>query len=155
VRTRGRQRGAALLEFAVALPFALTIFLGISDFSVYFWSQTQMEEVARFAANRIAPDLPAYAAATDKALEELAHSLQDAVRKDSGRPEVTVALSRQFACPLADGKEKNVTAEPQLCEGERVYLRVVSDRAVAPLLGPLRLLGFPKTAFSRHVVRVR
>ena len=155
MRTRGRQRGAALLEFAVALPFALTIFLGISDFSVYFWSQTQMEEVARFAANRIAPDLPVYAAATDTSLAEFARTLQDAVRKDSGRPEVTVALSRHFACPLADGKEKNVTAEPQLCEGERVYLRVVSDRAVAPLLGPLRLLGFPKTAFSRHVIRVR
>ena len=155
MRNRDRRRGAALLEFAVALPFALTVFLGISDFSVYFWSQTQMEEVARFAASRIAADLPAYAAATGPSLTESARILEESVRRDSGRPEVTVALSRHFACPLADGKEKNLTAEPQLCEGERVYLRVVADRAVAPLLGPLRLLGYPKTAFSRHVVRVR
>lgn len=153
--TRRRQRGAALLEFAMGLPFALTIFIGISDLSVYFWFQTQMEEVARMAAARVAPDLPAYATATEKGLAEFAIAVRDSVRRDSGHPEIDVTLTRHFACPLPDGKQKNLTTEPQLCDGERVYLRVVSDRAVAPLLGPLRLLGYPKTAFSRHVIRIR
>ena len=152
---RRRQRGAALLEFAMALPFALTLFLGISDFSIYFWSQTRMEEIARLTVSRMMPGLAGYAFASDAALTQLTRSLEETIRRESGVADVTLGLSRQFACPLADGKEKNVTAEPQLCEGERVYLRVVSDRAVAPLLGPLRLLGFPKTAFSRHVIRVR
>lgn len=152
---RRRRRGAALLEFAIALPFALTLFLGISDFSIYFWSQTRMEEIARLTVSRMTPGLPGYASASDAALTQFTRSLEETIRRDSGVADVSLALSRHFACPLADGKEKNVTAEPQLCEGERVYLRVVSDRAVAPLLGPLRLLGFPKTAFSRHVIRVR
>ena len=152
---RSGRRGAALVEFAMGLPIALTIFIGLSDLSVYFWSQTQMEEVSRMAAARIAPDVAAYASADEKGLAELALSVREFVRRDSGRPELNVALTRHFACPLPDGKEKNLTAEPQLCDGERVYLRVVSDRAVAPLLGPLRLLGFPQTAFSRHVIRIR
>ena len=153
--SRRKQRGAALLEFAMALPFALTLFVGISDFSVYFWSQTRMEEIARLTVNRMTPGLTGYATATDAALTQLSRSLEETIRRDSGVADVSLALSRHFACPLADGKEKNLTVEPQLCEGERVYLRVASDRAVAPLLGPLRLLGYPKTAFSRHFIRVR
>lgn len=152
---RGRRHGAALLEFAMALPFALTIFLGISDFSLYFWSQTRMEDLARIAVTRMTPGLGGYANVSDTALAEFARSLESTVRRDSGVNDVSLALSRHFACPLADGREKKLTAEPQLCEGERVYLRVASDRAVTPLLGPLRLLGYPKTAFSRHFIRVR
>ena len=152
---RRRERGAALLEFAMALPFALTLFLGISDFSVYFWLQAQMEETARHTAGKIAPSLDGYATADATALSSMEHSLAESVRRETGAPELAISLSRHYACPSADGSEKNLTAEPQLCPGERVYLRVASDRAVTPLLGPLRLLGFPKTAFSRHFIRLR
>jgi hypothetical protein len=148
------QRGAALLEFAVALPFSLMLFVGIGDFSAYFWHQTQMEEAARMTAARIAPALAGYAAADAEALHRYAQVLQDEVRKESGVRKMTIALSRDYACPLPSGAEQKATPESRQCKDERVYLRIASDDPVEPLLGPLRALGFPKTAFSRHVVRL-
>ena len=150
-----KNRGAVLLEFAVALPFALTLFIGIADFSAYFWRQTQMEEVARIAVARMTPALGGYAAADAETLHRFTLSLQEDVRGDSGLPNLTVELTRQYACPLTSGADQELTSEPQLCTGERVYLRVASHYAVEPLLGPLRSMGFPETAFSRHVIRIR
>lgn len=155
MRVRRRQQGAALLEFAMALPFALTLFLGLSDFSLYFWKQTRMEEAARLTAAKIAPALDGYAAADGPSLSLFSRTLEETVRQESGFANLRLSLSRHYACPLTDGAEKILTAEPQLCPGERVYLRVASDQPVAPLLAPLRLLGFPQTAFSRHFVRLR
>lgn len=148
-------RGAALVEFAMALPFAMTVFIGIGDFSVYFWRQTQMEEVARIAASEIAPEIANLADAAPDALARFSQSLRESAAKASGIDGLNLALTRQYACPLPSGADRNLTAEPQLCPGERVYLRVTGDRAVEPLLAPLRLIGYPKTAFTRHVIRVR
>ncbi len=150
-----RERGGAILEFAMALPFALTLFIGIGDFSVYFWRQTQMEETARLTASKIAPDASGYVAADAAALLLFSQSLQDQVRTESGISGMMIALTRQYACPLANGADQELTSEAQQCPGERVYLRVNSDDAVEPLLGPLRWMGFPKSAFSRHVIRIR
>ena len=150
-----KERGAALIEFAVALPFALILFIGIGDFSVYFWRQNQMEEAARLTASKIAPALAEYASADAETLHRFSQSLQEEVRKESGVTGMTVALTRHYACPLASGAERELTAEPKQCSSERAYLRVVSDDPMEPLLGPLRAFGFPKTAFSRHVMRIR
>ena len=152
---RRNQRGAALLEFAVALPFSLMLFIGISDFSVYFWRQTQMEEAARMTAARITPSLAGYAAAGAEALHLYSQTLQEEVRKESGVKKMTIALTRDYACPLPSGAEQETTKDPRQCKDERVYLRIASDDPVEPLLGPLRALGFPKSAFSRHVIRLR
>lgn len=150
-----KRRGGALLEFAMALPFALTLFIGIGDFSVYFWRQTQMEEISRLTASKIAPAVAGYLTADAAGLLQSSQSLQDQVRSESGVKSMTIALTRYYACPLADGADRELTGAAQQCPGERVYLRVNSDDAVEPLLGPLRWLGFPKTAFSRHVIRIR
>ena len=150
-----KRRGGALLEFAMALPFALTLFIGIGDFSVYFWCQTQMEETSRLTASKIAPAVAGYLTADAAGLLRASQSLQDQVRAESGVKSMTIALTRYYACPLADGADRELTGDAQQCPGERVYLRVNSDDAVEPLLGPLRWLGFPKSAFSRHVIRIR
>jgi len=149
-----RERGAALLEFAMALPFALTLFIGIGDFSVYFWRQTQMEETARLTAAKISPVTDAYLSADAEALLRFNQALQEQVRKESGIRGMTIILQRQYACPLADGGDQELTAQARACPGERVYLRVAADDAVEPMLGPLRLMGYPKSAFSRHVMRI-
>ena len=149
---RRKQRGAALLEFAMALPFALTLFIGISDFSIYFWRQTEMEDVARLTAAKLPQNL---ATATAGALQNESRTLQSELRKVSGRQTLDLKLTRLYACPLATGGEVELTSEPGNCANERVYLRVANDYPVEPILGPLRWLGFPKTAFSRHVVRLR
>lgn len=152
---RRKQRGAALLEFAVALPFSLMLFIGIGDFSVYFWRQTQMEEVARMTAARITPALAGYAAADGEALHQYSQILQEEIRKETGSRKMTIALTRDYACPLTSGAEEESTNVSRQCTDERVYLRIASDDPVAPLLGPLRAFGFPKTTFSRHVIRLR
>ena len=152
---RRTQRGAALLEFAVALPFSLMLFVGISDFSVYFWRQSQMEETARLALIKISPALPQYAAADIDALHRYAHALQDQIRSESGSTTLTIALTRDYACPTATGEEQPSTEIPTHCKDERAYLRIAGDTPVAPMFTPLRAIGFPKTAFSRHVIRLR
>jgi len=150
-----KERGAALVEFAVALPFALILFIGIGDFSVYFWRQNQMEEAARLTTSKIAPALAGYASADAEVLHRFSQSLQEEVRKESGLNGMTIALTRHYACPLANGAEQELTAEPTQCTAERAYLGVVSDDPVEPMLGPLRAFGFPRTAFSRHMVRLQ
>jgi hypothetical protein len=152
---RQRQTGGAILEFAIALPFALSVFLGIGDFSIYFWRQVQMEEVARIALATVVPSRDGYANADSDALHRFEQVLQNAVRAETGDGTVRIHLSHHYACPLPNGTEKSLTASPQLCAGERVYLRMAGDRAVSPLFGPLRLLGYPSTAFTRHFVRLR
>lgn len=154
MRNRTR-RGGALIEFAIVLPFAVMLFVGIGDFGVYFWRLTQMEEVARLAVTRVNEAPAAYAAADEPALLRYTSQLEQDVRRDSGFPDVAVTLSRQYACPSAAGAEEKLFPEPQLCQGERVYVQVAGEHAVSPLLQPLVWMGFPKSAFSRHFMRIR
>lgn len=150
-----RRRGAALLEFAMALPFALTLFVGIGDFSVYFWRQVQMEELARGVHRSITAAANTYAAADTSAFESLARAAEAEVRRLSDNPGLSVRLSRHYACPQVDGNESELSDRAVLCPGERTYLRVQTEQPVAPLLAPLRALGYPATAFSRHVLRLQ
>lgn len=154
MKNRSR-RGGALIEFAIALPFSVTLFLGIGDFGLYFWRLTQMEEAVRFAVSRVNAAPAAYAAADEPALLRYASQLENDVRLDSGYPEIAVTLSRQFACPSSTGSEDKLSPEPQLCQGERVYLQIAGEHAVSPLLQPLAWMGFPKSALSRHFLRIR
>lgn len=150
-----RRRGAALLEFAMALPFALTLFVGISDFTIYFWRQVQMEEIARGLHQRIAATPAAYSAATAGELDGLARTMEADARRWSGAPQLAVQFSRHYACPQAGGQETGMAASPLPCADQRVYLRVQAEQPVAPLFAPLRALGYPAAAFSRHVLRLR
>lgn len=154
MKNRSR-RGGALVEFAIVLPFSVTLFLGIGDFGLYFWRMTQMEEVARLAVTRVQAAPAAYAAADEPALLRYTSQMEQDVRRDSGLPELTLALARRYACPSPEGAEEKLFPEPQLCQGERVYLQVAGEHAVSPLLQPLAWMGFPKSAFSRHFLRIR
>ena len=150
-----RQRGAALLEFAVALPFSLLLFIGIGDFSVYFWRQTQIEEIVRLASAKIVPAPSRYAAADARALFSYAQLLQGEIRQESGPETMTIALTRDYACPEPSGGERQSTAAPSQCKDERIYLGITAENPVGPLLSPLRALGYPKTTFARHVIRLQ
>lgn len=153
-RHRGR-RGAALMEFAMALPFALTLFIGIADFSVYFWRQTQMEEVARFTAAQIGPLATGYLAADEAGLQRYARLLESDAQAAFARKNLRIGLSRQYACPLPTGAEESLSPDPRGCPAERVYLRVTGDENLEPILRPLRAMGYPKSSFWRHVIRLR
>lgn len=150
-----KRRGAALLEFAMALPFALTLFVGIGDFSVFFWRQTELEEVARDAAAKITRDVTSYTGADAGQFELLSRNLQEQLRTTSRRPQLTVELNRQYVCPLTSGAEQDTAGAPLHCTDERIYLRLAARDPVDPLLRPLRSLGFPGAAISRHAIRLR
>jgi hypothetical protein len=153
--SRPSQRGAALLEFAIALPFAITLFLGISDFSIFFWRQAQMEETARLAIARILPSRPGFADAAPPDFLRFSQILEQDLRRLSGNPKIALELTRHYACPLADGSEPSLSSEPHQCLNERVYLRLAASEAIDPIVGPLRWAGFPKATFSRHFIRLR
>jgi len=155
MNARLSQRGAALLEFAIALPFAITLFLGISDFSVFFWRQTQMEETARLAVSRIAPNRIGFADAPPQDFLRFSQILEQDLRRASGHPNISLELTRHYTCPLADGSEPALSNQPHHCLNERVYLRLAASQAVDPILGPLRWAGFPTASFSHHFVRLR
>jgi hypothetical protein len=149
------RRGAALLEFAMALPFALTLFLGIGDFSVFFWRQMQMEDTARLAVSRIHPNRPGFAAAAPEDFRRFASLLEQDLRLTANLPNLTVRLTRHYTCPFADGTEPPLSDLPTNCRNERVYLRLAASDPVDPILGPLRWAGFPKATFSHHFIRLR
>lgn len=155
MRGKRGNRGAALLEFAMALPFALTVFLGIGDFSIFFWRQTEMEEIARLLTSQIAAESAQWVQADEKSLARLSESFRESVKEKTGHPRLALTFTRQYACPSPGGDEQTATALPQNCVGERIYLRVESDEVIEPIFKPLQWTGFPKTAFSRHVLRLR
>lgn len=47
---RGREKGAAAVEFALVLPILLVILMGVIDFGLYFYNDLQLTHVARDAA---------------------------------------------------------------------------------------------------------
>lgn len=152
---RNRRRGAALLEFAVSLPFALGLFIGIGDFSAFFWRQTRLEDANRAAGQRVLTALSAYASIDSPAVEQRGWALEAEMRRSAEFADARLTLFRHFACPTEAGAEHALTAVPQLCPGERVYVEVAIGQPVEPLLAPLSWLGYPKQAFSRHMIRVR
>jgi len=152
---KNRRRGAALLEFAVSLPFALGLFIGIGDFSAFFWRQTRLEEANRTAVQRILSAAPAYAAIDSQAVEQRGWALEAEMRQADEFSSARLSLFRHFACPTEAGAEHALTAVPQRCPGERVYVEVAIGQPVEPLLAPLSCIGYPKQASSRHLIRIR
>lgn len=153
-RNRHR-RGAALLEFAMALPVAILLFAGIVDFSVFFWKQTEMEESARRVTRSILPAGEAYAAAGEDTMKRYVRTLEADLHRDSRFTNVSVSLERQYACPTASGAEEAPALFQRNCPGERIYLRIANTAPVEPILAPLAWMGFPKQTFTRHTLRVR
>jgi hypothetical protein len=152
---RRRERGAALLEFALAMPFAVLLFAGIADFGGFFWQQAQMEEVSRRAAARIGAARTGYATAGERETQGFAGNLETELRQESGRKGLRVQYQRRYACPEADGGERELRTGAANCPGERVYVTLQVSEPTAPLLSGLRHLGFPRSAESRHAIRVR
>ncbi len=152
---RKRERGAALLEFAVAMPFALLLFAGIADFGGYFWQQTELEALSRRAAGRVGPARAGWAGAGEQEFQSYAANLETELRGKSGRKGLAVRSERRYACPDSGGGERELGAAATGCAGERVYVVMRVSEATAPLLGALRRVGFPAAAESRHTLRVR
>jgi hypothetical protein len=149
------ERGAALLEFAMAMPFALLLFAGIADFGGYFWQQTELEALSRRAAARIGPARAGWAAAGEREFQSYASNLETELRGESGRKGLRVQSERRYSCPDSGGGERELGAAATGCAGERVYVAMRVSEATAPLLGGLRHIGFPPAAECRHTLRVR
>lgn len=154
MREKRSVRGGALLEFAMALPFALILFLLIGDFALFFWRQAQMEEVSRAVAAQISPERTRYLPADDAGLRHLADGLRVKLQSHGGHESLAILLHRRYACPLLEGGEEAPTAAARQCAGERVYLRVECEETLQPLFRPLLAWGYPERAFSRHTLRL-
>ena len=100
-----RERGAALVEFALVLPILLVILLGIVDFGLYFYNDLQLTHAARDAARYLTvggPDATAKAnAAIDDAAGRLTDNTDPPTRNllpgSSGNP-ATVGLTTTYHC---------------------------------------------------------
>lgn len=68
-----RQKGAALIELAVSLPFVVLLFIGLLDLTIFFYQRTQVQLTLHNAAQSIIKNRAAYSDAT--ALDRLANEL--------------------------------------------------------------------------------
>lgn len=150
-----RRRGAALLEFALSLPFALLLFVGIGDFSAFFWHQLRLEEASRDTIGRILPERAALVTADATGLAVRGHALENTLHQQTKLANANLALHHLYACPTATGAERAPTPAPQRCPGERVYLEIRIGQPVDPLLRPLLWMGYPRAAVARHLLRIR
>lgn len=59
--SRRKQRGAALIELAVSLPFVVLLFIGLLDLTIFFYQRTQVQLSLHTAAQSIMKNRAAYA----------------------------------------------------------------------------------------------
>jgi Flp pilus assembly protein TadG len=55
-----KRKGGALLEIAVALPFVLTLFIGLLDFTIFFYQQTMLQTVLHGAVHTVIENRASY-----------------------------------------------------------------------------------------------
>lgn len=100
---RGRERGAAAVEFALVLPLLIVLLLGIIDFGLYYYNDLQLTHVARDAArylsvNNIAGADAAISGATLVSTSIDSRGMSPAT---SGQPAtVTLHATYSFLTPL-------------------------------------------------------
>jgi len=71
--TRRNQRGAALIELAVSLPFVVLLFIGLLDLTIFFYQRTQVQLTLHSVAQSIIKNRSLY---TDTAnLDRLSNEL--------------------------------------------------------------------------------
>lgn len=76
-RVRGDERGAAMIEFALALPFMMLMAMGIVEMSMGWLASTDLNSSVRDAA-RSGTATPSYATSDQVILQTLASSLSSA-----------------------------------------------------------------------------
>ena len=100
---RGRERGAAAVEFALVLPLLIVLLLGIIDFGLYYYNDLQLTHAARDAArylsvNNLAGADAAISGATLVSTSIDARGMSPAT---SGQPAtVTLHATYSFLTPL-------------------------------------------------------
>jgi type II secretory pathway component PulK len=71
---RHPQKGAALIELAVSLPFVVMLFIGLLDLTIFFYQRTQIQLTLHTAAQSVIRNRAAYAETGN--LERLATELK-------------------------------------------------------------------------------
>lgn len=62
---RHPQKGAALIELAVSLPFVVMLFIGLLDLTIFFYQRTQIQLTLHTAAQSIIKNRAAYSDAAN------------------------------------------------------------------------------------------
>lgn len=96
-RAEDRDRGAALVEFALILPILLILLLGIIDFGLYFYNDLQLTHAARDAARRASVnDVVGANAAIDAATFVSTTDVTRSVTVGASGMDVTVTLTAVY-----------------------------------------------------------
>lgn len=153
IRKRTRQ-GAAILEFALALPVAILLFLSLADFSLLFLQQARLEIAARTLAGQIAHHAR-NTRADSRALQSFADlALRSQELKEWTPADITVLAHRHYTCPLEGGGESKLMPERPGCQEERTYISVSLSAMTEPVVRPLTFTGFPRQILSRLTLRI-
>lgn len=70
---RKKQKGAAMIELAVALPFVVLLFVGLLDLTMFFYQRTQVQLSLHSAAQSIIRNRAVYSDGAD--LDRLSNEL--------------------------------------------------------------------------------
>lgn len=70
---RRKEKGAALIELAVSLPFVVLLFIGLLDLTIFFYQRTQVQLSLHTAAQSIIKNRAAYSDAAN--LDRLSNEL--------------------------------------------------------------------------------
>lgn len=95
---RGREQGAALVEFALVLPILLLLLLGIIDFGFYFYNDLQLTQVARDAIRYVSVGKVAEANATIAGATLISTTINtQSIDAGSTGTEATVTLTATYS----------------------------------------------------------
>ncbi len=124
--------GQALLEFALLLPVALTVLLGVAEIGRYATASIMVDDAARAGVQ--------YAAQNKVTASDTAQIIQAAQADASEISNLTVTPSDYCTC--ADGSSS--TCQPTDCQGSRIieYVKVDTETQLPSLFG---YFAFPQT----------
>lgn len=148
-----RQRGNALLEFALAFPMLIALLVGIVDFSRLFSLRTTLGSAARMGAQEVMLNYSAWTA-TGANITTLASNASAAAAGATNVTGISTQVTRLWACADVAGAESTYYTSPPGCASERTYVRVTATKAMAPLV-PLAAIGFPTSLSAVAVARVK
>jgi Flp pilus assembly protein TadG len=152
------QTGSALVEGAILLPLLIVLFIGIFEFSWFFYQQHLISLGVRDAARYLArlPDPCETAAPQWTAAEARARNLAATGSISGGAPRVngwTAAMVTASCRPVANVID--LEGLPSYRGGPAIYVVTVSTRFRDPTLGFFGLLGLDAPQISAsHSERV-
>jgi Flp pilus assembly protein TadG len=158
LRLHRDETASALVEGAVLLPLLIVLFLGIFEFSWFFYQQHLVSTGIRDAARYLArvPDPCATAAPAWTAAEASARNLAATGSIYGGPPRVngwTPAMVTASCMPVANATA--LDGLPSYRGGPTIFVVTISTRFRDPSLGFFSLLGLDAPAISAsHAERV-